>query len=143
LLSYLRDDCHKQAVLISESRGDSNRYTPCRGKSDSHATRFSMLDSHMVPNHTSPVVHVGNLSLVPTRMKHAPTPGEVMAIKDRLSQLSSWVTSFPHPRDSLGLGEIGFGQVVIQLHQLTGPITPACDRYVQYLLVGANPSVLN
>jgi hypothetical protein len=29
------------------------------------------------------------------------------------------------------------------LHQFTGPITPACDRYVQYLLAGANPSVLN
>jgi hypothetical protein len=24
-----------------------------------------------------------------------------------------------------------------------GPISPACDRYVQYLLTGANPSVLN
>jgi hypothetical protein len=27
--------------------------------------------------------------------------------------------------------------------RLTGPISPACDRYVQYLLVRANPSVLN
>jgi hypothetical protein len=27
--------------------------------------------------------------------------------------------------------------------RLTVPISPACDRYVQYLLVGANPSVLN
>jgi hypothetical protein len=26
--------------------------------------------------------------------------------------------------------------------RLTGPITPACDRYVQYLLMGSNPSVL-
>jgi hypothetical protein len=26
---------------------------------------------------------------------------------------------------------------------LTGPISPTCDRYVQYLLTGANPSVLN
>jgi hypothetical protein len=47
------------------------------------------------------------------------------------------------PHDSLGVGERGFSQVVTQLHQLTGPITPACDRYVQYLLVGANPSILN
>jgi hypothetical protein len=30
-----------------------------------------------------------------------------------------------------------------RLHRFTGPITPAYDRYVQYLLVGANPSVLN
>jgi hypothetical protein len=27
-------------LLISESRGDSNRCTPCRGKHDQHATRF-------------------------------------------------------------------------------------------------------
>jgi hypothetical protein len=27
--------------------------------------------------------------------------------------------------------------------KLIGPISPACDRYVQYLLAGANPSVLN
>jgi hypothetical protein len=28
-------------LLISESHDDSNRCTPCRGKSDQHATRFS------------------------------------------------------------------------------------------------------
>jgi hypothetical protein len=27
-------------LLVSESRGDSNRYTPCRGKPDQHTTRF-------------------------------------------------------------------------------------------------------
>jgi hypothetical protein len=70
-------------------------------------------------------------------------PGEVLATEDRLTQLSSWVTSFPLPYDSLGIEERGFDQVVTQLHQLTGPITLACDRYVQYLLAGANPSVLN
>jgi hypothetical protein len=30
-----------------------------------------------------------------------------------------------------------------QATRLTGPISPACDRYVQYLLAEANPSVLN
>jgi hypothetical protein len=30
-----------------------------------------------------------------------------------------------------------------QATRLTGPISPACDWYVQYLLVEANPSVLN
>jgi hypothetical protein len=40
LIKLLRDDCHKQAVLISESRGDSNLCTPYRGKPDQHATRF-------------------------------------------------------------------------------------------------------
>jgi hypothetical protein len=27
--------------------------------------------------------------------------------------------------------------------RFTGPITPACDRYVQYLLMGANRTILN
>jgi hypothetical protein len=30
-----------------------------------------------------------------------------------------------------------------QANRLTGPISPACDRYTQYLLTGANPSALN
>jgi hypothetical protein len=39
--------------------------------------------------------------------------------KDRLAQLSPWVTSFFLPHNSLGVGERGFSQVVIKLHQLT------------------------
>jgi hypothetical protein len=70
-------------------------------------------------------------------------PGEVLAIKDRMTQPSSWVTSFPLPHNSLRVGDRSFIQVVIQLHQLTGPISPVCDWYVQYLLTGINPSVLN
>jgi hypothetical protein len=66
-----------------------------------------------------------------------------LATEDRLARPSSWVTSFPLPHDSLGVGERGFGQVVTQLHQLTGAISPACDRYIRYLLMGTNPSVLN
>jgi hypothetical protein len=30
-----------------------------------------------------------------------------------------------------------------QATSLTGPRSPACDQYVQYLLIGANPSILN
>jgi hypothetical protein len=70
-------------------------------------------------------------------------PGEVLVTQDKLAQPSSWVTSFPLPHDSLGVGERGFDQGVTHLHQLNGPITPACDQYVQYLLAGANPSFLN
>jgi hypothetical protein len=39
-LSYLCGVYHKQAVLISESHGDSNRCTPYRGKPYQHATLF-------------------------------------------------------------------------------------------------------
>jgi hypothetical protein len=68
-------------------------------------------------------------------------PEVVLATEDRLARPSPWVASLPH--DSLGVWERGFDQVVTQLHQLTWPITSACDRYVQYLLVRPNPSVLN
>jgi hypothetical protein len=68
---------------------------------------------------------------------------EVLAIKDRLTQPSSWVASFLLTCDSPGVEERSFSLMVTQLPQLTGPISPACDRYVQYLLTGANPSVLN
>jgi hypothetical protein len=70
-------------------------------------------------------------------------PGEVLATEDRLAQTSSWVTSFPLPHNSLRVGERYFGQVVTQLHQLTRPISLACDRYIQYLLTGTNTLVLN
>jgi hypothetical protein len=61
-------------LLISESRGDSNRCTHCREKSDQHI----MHASHSSP-HTSGVRFLwvvsirDNLSLTPTKSKHAPT----------------------------------------------------------------------
>jgi hypothetical protein len=66
---------------------------------------LSTLNTCMVPDHTSHVVRVGNLPLVPTRSKQAPTPREVWMTKERLARPSSWVTPFPLPHDSLGVGE--------------------------------------
>jgi hypothetical protein len=63
-------------LLISESRGDSNRCTPCRGKSEQHA----MYASHFSPR-TSGIRFLwavpirDNLSLAPTKSKQAPTTG--------------------------------------------------------------------
>jgi hypothetical protein len=68
---------------------------------------------------------------------------EVLASKDRLAQPSYLVASFLLPCDSPGVGERGFDPMVTQLHQFTGLISPACDWYVQYLLAGANRTVLN
>jgi hypothetical protein len=61
-------------LLISESRGDSNRCTPYKGKPDQHA---------MYASHSSPrtpgvrflwaVLVRDNLSLAPTKSKQAPT----------------------------------------------------------------------
>jgi hypothetical protein len=95
----------------------------------------------MAPDHTSLVIRVGNLSLIPTRIKHASTPRR--SLGDRKQTGPTVVSGHLIPHDSLVVGERGFSQVVMQLHQLIELITSACYRYVQYLLVGANPSVLN
>jgi hypothetical protein len=97
---------------------------------------FSTLDSCMVLNCASLMVHVGNFSLVPTRVKQTPTPGGSLGDRRQTGPTVVLGHLIPLPHDILGVGDRGFSQVVKQLHQLTGPITPACDRYVQYLLVG-------
>jgi hypothetical protein len=66
-----------------------------------------------------------------------------LATEYRLARPSSWVALFPLSHDRLRVAERGFSQVITQLHQLIEPILPACDRYVQYLHTGTNPSVLN
>jgi hypothetical protein len=73
---------------------------------------LSMLDSRIVPDHTSPAVRIGNLSLVPTRMKQALHLEEDLATKNRLARPMPWATSFILCHDSLGVGERGFSQVV-------------------------------
>jgi hypothetical protein len=45
------------------------------GETRSTLHTLSTLDSRRVPDHTSHVVHVGNLSLVTTRSKQTPTLG--------------------------------------------------------------------
>jgi hypothetical protein len=75
-----------------------------QGKARStHHTLF-MLDLHRVTDPKSHVVRVGNLSLVPTRTKQALHPGEILAIENRLTRPSFWVTLFSLPHDSLGVG---------------------------------------
>jgi hypothetical protein len=44
-------------------------------KTQSTRHTLSTLDLRMVPDHTSPMVRIGNLLLVPTRTKQTPTPG--------------------------------------------------------------------
>jgi hypothetical protein len=63
-----------RSTHIRESRRFESMYT-LQGKTRSTRHMLPTLDSHMVPDHTSPMVRVGNLSLVPTRMKHASTLG--------------------------------------------------------------------
>jgi hypothetical protein len=117
-------------LLISESHGDSNRCTHCRGKPDQNATYASHSSPRTSGVHFLWAVPVrDNLSLALTKSKHAPTPGGSL---DNQRQTGPAV-----------VGERGFDLMVTQLHQLTGLISPVCDRYVQYLLAGVNRMVFN
>jgi hypothetical protein len=64
-------------LLISESHGDSNWCTPCRGKSDQHAIYASHSSPRTHDVHFLWAVPVrDNLSLALTKSKQAPTPGK-------------------------------------------------------------------
>jgi hypothetical protein len=127
---------------IWESRWFESKYILYEKTRSTRHTLFT-LDSHMVPDHTSPVVRVGNLSLVPTRMKHAPTPGR--SLSDRRQTGSTVVLCHlipPPSRQPWSRGE---------MFQPSGDIsTSAYWAYntsmqsIRLILArGANPSVLN
>jgi hypothetical protein len=72
---YVKTATNKR-LLISESRGDSNRCTPCRGKPDQHATYASHSSPRMLGVRFLWAVPVrDNLSLAHTKSKQTPTPG--------------------------------------------------------------------
>jgi hypothetical protein len=98
--------------------------------------------AHLVYAFCGQCPHVTTFHWLP-RSRNRPLHPEALTTKDRLAHPSSWVTSFLLPCDSPRVGERGFNLMVTQLHQLTGPISSACDWYVQYLLAGANRTILN
>jgi hypothetical protein len=61
-------------LLISESHGDSNRCTPCRGKLDQHATRISR--SVCVWSKTSRGPHISTFCTVVNRFEWVHCPWE-------------------------------------------------------------------
>jgi hypothetical protein len=131
-------------LLISESRGDSNRCTPCRGN-PTNMPRMLPTAVHACPTYAScgQSLYVTTFHWLPQSWNKPLHLAEVLVTKGRQTQLSSWVASFLLPCDNPGVGERSFSPMVTQLPQLTGHISSACDRYVQYLLVEGNPSVLN
>jgi hypothetical protein len=133
-------------LLISESRGDSNRCTPCRGKPDQHATRFPRsvriwsktirisrglhITTFLTVINRFEQIHCPREEGLPTQFT-APRLTDPRVHTQLLSRNSQWSSgkklSFCwHPTT-----------------RLTTLISLACDRYIQYLLVGANPLVLN
>jgi hypothetical protein len=87
-----------------------------QGKTRSTRHTLFMLDSHMVPDRTSPMVHVGNLSLVPTKTKPAPTPEGSLGDRRQTSLTVILGHLIPPTSRQRWYRERGFGQVVTQLH---------------------------
>jgi hypothetical protein len=145
LISYMKTATNKR-LLISVSHADSNWCTPCRGKLDIHDTYASHANPptpyihflraiHVQGNISQAIINVGQTLLL--SRKRAP---------DTTPSLAEWYTGLPpsfSPNIVIEAAMKAKHLLMNKLHQFTGPITPACDRYVQYLLVGANPSILN
>jgi hypothetical protein len=115
-----------------------------QGKPDTHdmyASYAGPCTSHVCFLQIVPI-H-GNLSRSPYKVEQALTPGRSLG-NQRQTGLAVVLGHLilPPLQQPWSRGE-KFAKVVTQLHPLTGPISPSCDQYVQYLLTGANSSVLN
>jgi hypothetical protein len=133
-------------LLISESHSDSNRCTPCRGNPDQHATYASHASPHTPGVRFLRTIPVrGNLSRVIDRVEQAHCSREeglpTQFIEHRWPIRESIPIFSPEPANEV----VGVKPSIYQrpATRLTGPITPVSNRYVQYLLVGANQMVLN
>jgi hypothetical protein len=132
-------------LLISESHDDLNRCTPCREKPDQHDTYAS----HASPRTPSvrflrAVLIHGNLLWVINRVGQMCCSQEKVLPTPPLSP-AEWSmgpasVSLPTSHWSSALKPSTCRRQTIRF---TGPISLACDQYVQYLLMGTNPSVLN
>jgi hypothetical protein len=135
----LRDDYHKQTVLISKSYGDSNQCTPCRGNPDQHITRFSCL-VHVWPStiRISRDPLIATFHVVVNRFKQIHCPWD----EEFPTQSTAWRLTDPRVCTQLLSynNQWGSGKKSSSCWQpanrLIEPISPACDRYVQYLLMG-------
>jgi hypothetical protein len=133
-------------LLISESRSDWNWCTPYRRKPNQHATRFPRLvriwsttirisrGAHIATFHT--VVNRFE-QIYCTREEGLPTQSTTRRPSD------PWVrTQLLSHNSQRAVGEksSSYWQPTTRI---TGSISLACDRYVQYLLAGANRTILN
>jgi hypothetical protein len=102
-----------------------------QGETRSTRHTLSTLDLHRVPDHTSHVVHVGNLSLVPTRMKHAPTPRRSLGDQRQTGPTVALChLILPPPQQSWSRRE-RFQPNDYTTTSAYWAHIPACDRYVQ------------
>jgi hypothetical protein len=133
-------------LLISESHGDSNRCTPCRGKPDQYDTYASHASLRMSGVRFLRAFPVrGNLlrSLqqrwTEPLLSRKRAPDTILARRLTDPRVHTQFLSWASHWSSGGKTTLCRQPAT----RLTGLISPTCDRYVQYLHTGANPSVLN
>jgi hypothetical protein len=133
-------------LLIYESRDDSNRCTSCRVKPDQHVTRitrsvhvWSQIIRISCGQHIATFHIVINSSGQRHRSQRKSAPDTIHNMPTERS-MDMYPISLPRQTPKRG------GKATLYWRQATRllrPISPACDRYFQYLLTGANPLVLN
>jgi hypothetical protein len=136
---------HKR-LLIFKSHGDLNRCTPCRETWPIRHTHPT-LSLYMIPDHTY-LTRSTYINLSRSRQRNW---AETLLPRKNGSRHKPQHTDWPIrgfvPSFSLetAIEVVGAKPIICwrPATRLIGPISPACDRYLQYLLVGCNPSVLN
>jgi hypothetical protein len=136
LYSYMKTSLNKR-LLISESRGDSNRCTPYKKNLTNMPHAF----------HAQSALNLDHIYLMWSAYSNLS-----WVINSVGWVHCSWekVLSTPTLNPPQFLSQHNYWSSVLkpsicwwQTTRLTGPISPVCDQYVQYLLAGANPSVIN
>jgi hypothetical protein len=136
----------RQAVThIRELRWFKLMYT-MQGKLDEHATRIQRLVRvWSQTRHISRGQRIATFHVVVNRFEPIHCPREEGLLTQPTAQ---WLTSQLVRTQLLSHNSPwGFGEKISFYWQLatrlTRSISSTCDQYVQYLLIGANPSVLN
>jgi hypothetical protein len=127
-------------LLISESRGDSNRCTPCRGKPDQHVTYTSHANPHTPGIRFLWAVPIcDNLSRVIDRVEQARCSWEEGLLTQFTAHRWPIHGSVPNFSPEPANEAVGAKPSIYQRSatRLTEPIPQVCDRYAQYLLAGA------
>jgi hypothetical protein len=108
-----------------------------QGKIRSTRHTLSTLDLRRVPDHTSHMVHIGNLLLVSVRMKQSPTPGRSLGDQRQAGPVVALGHLILTPsRQSWSRGE-RFRPSGYTVTSAYWAHILVCDWYVQYLLAGA------
>jgi hypothetical protein len=142
LLNYVKVATNKR-LLISKSSNDSNRCTPYREKLDQHTTcipnTVRVWSQNIHISHDQRIVIFYEVSNRFVQIHYPREEGlPTQSTARRPSDL--WVrTQFLFHNSKWGSGE-KTSFCWQSATRLIGPISPTCDRYVQYLQFNHNPS---